>query len=244
MHLLVRVGGVGVGSIRSVWTWTRDHTHGREHDPGDRHAPLATAAAEGGIALDGLDIEAVIDWLGDAHHLGPLRAKVARSIDETHQALDDVRLAKLNAAALAGGAPDLHQKLEGRLHGSRTRAYMTGAEDAVQPAPITDTEQRAHATAHWRRLLAEAETARQRVRLLLWAGGARLDPPEPLLTEQTAQLARELLGSMSTSAGSTVKQQQFRTAEPRPQSSRTVTDPAHRAPVTGDRVWTGFPGQS
>ncbi|MFI6492913.1 GTPase-associated protein 1-related protein [Streptomyces sp. NPDC050564] len=236
VHLLVHVG---VGSIRPVWTWTRDYTHGRERDPGDWHAPVATAAAEGGIALDGLDIEALIDWLGDAHHLGPLRAEVARSIDETHRALDDSQLAKLSAAALAGGAPDLHQKLEGRLHGSRMRAYMTGVEDAVQPVPITDTEQRAHATAHWRRLLAEAETARQRVRLP-WGGGARWDPPEPLLTEQTAQPARELLGSMSTSAGSTVEQQQFRTPEPRPKSSRTVTDPAHHAPGTGDRVWTGF----
>ncbi|MCT2591584.1 hypothetical protein LHJ74_17045 [Streptomyces sp. N2-109] len=199
VRLLVRIG---VGSIRSVWAWTRDYTHGHERDPGDWHAPVAAAATEGGVALDGVDVEAVIEWLGRADHLGPLRAKVARGIDESHQTLDDGALAKLSAAALAGGAPDLHQRLEGRLHASRMRAYMTGAGDAVEPVPVTDPEQREHATAHWRRLLGQAEDVRQGVRLLLWADRAGLDPPKPLLADQAGQLARELLSSASTrSAG-------------------------------------------
>ncbi|MFF3557648.1 GTPase-associated protein 1-related protein [Streptomyces tsukubensis] len=196
VHDLVRLlTRIGVGSVRSVWSWTAEYADGRERDPGDWHAPVAAAAAAGGIELTGTDVRAVIDWLPGAGHLGTRRAAVAADVHHRHRDLDDGQLATLSAAAEAGGDSALHQELEGRLHRSRIRAYATGAENAAGPVPITHPAERERATALWQRLLDEATTTRVRVRLLLWALGARLTPPPEPLAAQSLDLARTLLGS-------------------------------------------------
>lgn len=198
VRLLIRIG---VGSIRSVWSWTAEYAHGGEQALGDWHAPVAAAAAAGGTELTDADVRAVIDWLPAAGHLGPRRAAVAADIHHNHRDLDDDRLAVLSAAAEAGGDAVLHQELEGTLHQSRIRAYATGAENAPGPVPITHPAERERATALWQRLLGEATTSRQRVRLLLWAQGARLEPPRELLAAQSLELARVLLGASGAGPG-------------------------------------------
>ncbi|WP_202437112.1 GTPase-associated protein 1-related protein [Streptomyces sp. SID5910] len=192
---------IGVGSVRPVWSWTADYTHGGEETPDDWHAPVAAAAASGGIALTGADVRAVIGWLAGAGHLGPRRAAVAADLHRKHRDLDDAQLAALSDAAKAGGDTAVHQEIEGKLHESRMRAYMTGAEDATAPVPITDPAERERATALWARLLGEATTARQRVRLLLWALGARLAPAPDLVARETLVLARMLLGTADQAPG-------------------------------------------
>lgn len=198
IHLLTRIG---VGSIRSVWSWSAEYTHGQERALGDWHAPVAAAAAAGGIELTDADVRAVIDWLPDAGHLGPRRAAVAADIHHRHRDLDDDQLARLSAAADAGGDTALHQELEGKLHQSRIRAYMTCVENARGPVPITRPAEARRATDLWQRLLDEATTSRQRVRLLLWAVGARLAPAPELLAAQSLDLARALLGSSDAGRG-------------------------------------------
>ncbi|WJV44704.1 GTPase-associated protein 1-related protein [Streptomyces flavofungini] len=200
-HLIRLLTRIGVGSVRSVWSWTAEYTHGQERALGDWHAPVAAAAAAGGIELTDADVRAVIDWLPDAGHLGPRRAAVAADIHHRHRDLDDDQLARLSAAAGAGGDAALHQELEGKLHQSRIRAYMTGVENAPGPVPITPPAERRRATALWQRLLDEATTSRQRVRLLLWAVGARLDPAPELLAAQSLDLAHALLGHGDAGAG-------------------------------------------
>ncbi|MFJ3308170.1 GTPase-associated protein 1-related protein [Streptomyces sp. NPDC086549] len=200
-HLVRLLTRIGVGSIRSVWSWTAEYTHGGERDTGDWHAPVAAAAAAGGIALTDADVRAVIGWLAGADHLGPRRAAVAADLHRKHRDLDDGRLAALSAAAAAGGDTALHQELEGKLHQSRIRAYVTGAENAAGPVPITHPAERERATALWQRLLGEATNTRQRVRLLLWALGARLTPPREVVEAESLELARALLGSGAAGPG-------------------------------------------
>ncbi|MFD0413819.1 GTPase-associated protein 1-related protein [Streptomyces sp. NPDC127108] len=200
-HLIRLLTRIGVGSIRSVWSWTAEYTDGQERELGDWHAPVAAAAAAGGIELTDADVRAVVDWLPGAAHLGPRRAAVAADIHHRHRDLADDQLALLSAAAEAGGDAALHQELEGKLHQSRIRAYMTGVENAPGPVPITRPTEQRRATALWQRLLGEATTSRQRVRLLLWAVGARLDPAPELLAAQSLDLARALLGSGDAGPG-------------------------------------------
>ncbi|GHC81115.1 GTPase-associated protein 1-related protein [Streptomyces flavofungini] len=200
-HLIRLLTRIGVGSIRSLWSWTAEYTHGQERALGDWHAPVAAAAAAGGIELTDADVRAVIGWLPGAAHLGPRRAAVAAAIHHRHRDLDDDQLAALSAAAAAGGDAALHQELEGKLHQSRIRAYVTGVENAPGPVPLTHPAERQRATALWQRLLGEAATSRQRVRLLLWAVGARLTPPPELLTNMSLDLARALLGASDASRG-------------------------------------------
>ncbi|MGW7753875.1 GTPase-associated protein 1-related protein [Streptomyces violaceusniger] len=194
-HLVRLLTRIGVGSVRSVWSWTAEYTHGQERTPGDWHAPVAAAAAAGGTQLTGADVRAVIDWLSGAGQLGPRRAAVAADIHHKHRDLDDDQLAVLSAAAKAGGDTALHHELEGKLHQSRIRAYATGVANAPGPVPITHPAERERATALWQRLFGEAVHSRQRVRLLLWAVGARLAPPPELLAARCLDLARALLGS-------------------------------------------------
>ncbi|WP_405652110.1 GTPase-associated protein 1-related protein [Streptomyces sp. RK9] len=200
-HLIRLLTRIGVASIRSVWSWTAEYTHGQERALGDWHAPVAAAAAAGGIELTDADVRAVVDWLPGADHLGPRRAAVAADIHHRHRDLDDGQLARLSAAAEAGGDAALHQELEGKLHQSRIRAYMTGVPDAPGPVPLTRPAERERATALWQWLLDEATTSRQRVRLLLWAVGARLDPAPDLVVDQSLDLARALLGSCDAGPG-------------------------------------------
>ncbi|MEV5315350.1 GTPase-associated protein 1-related protein [Streptomyces sp. NPDC052610] len=190
---------IGVGSVRPVWSWTADYARGGEETPGDWHAPVAAAAASGGITLAAADVRAVIDWLAGADHLGPRRAAVAADLHRKHRELDDRQLAALSAAAKAGGDLTVHQEIEGKLHASRMRAYMTGAQDAAEPVPLADRAVRQRATALWERLLSgEAATARQRTRLLLWALGARLAPAPEVLARETLALAHALVGASAT----------------------------------------------
>ncbi|MEU6844249.1 GTPase-associated protein 1-related protein [Streptomyces sp. NPDC046716] len=200
-HLVRLLTRIGVGSIRSVWSWTAEYTGGLERVLGDWHAPVAAAAAAGGIELTAADVRAVLDWLPGADHLGPRRAAVAADIHHKHRDLDDRQVAALSAAAEAGGDTALHQELEGKLHQSRIRAYITGAENARGPVPLTHPGERERATALWQRLLGEATTTRQRVRLLLWAVGARLAPPSELLAQQSLDLSRVLLGASEAGPG-------------------------------------------
>ncbi|MER6346963.1 GTPase-associated protein 1-related protein [Streptomyces sp. NPDC001595] len=199
MPLLTRIG---TGSVRPVWSWTADYARGGEETPADWHAPVAAAAASGGIALREPDVRAVIDWLAGADHLGPRRAAVAADLHRKHRDLDDRQLAALSAAAKAGGDLGVHQEIEGKLHASRMRAHMTGAEDAAEPVPLSDPAVRERATALWERLLREeAATARQRTRLMLWALGARLTPAPEILDRETLALARALLGASAPGPG-------------------------------------------
>ncbi|MET9674702.1 GTPase-associated protein 1-related protein [Streptomyces sp. NPDC006482] len=192
-HLLTRIG---VGSVRPVWSWTADYARGDEGTPDDWHAPVAAAAASGGITLTSADAHAVIDWLAGADHLGARRAAVAAGLHREHRNLDDRRLAALSAAAKAGGDTAAHQEIEGKLHGSRMRAYGAGAEDAVAPVPIADPMTRERATALWERLLTtEARTAHERTRLLFWAVGARLPVAPEVMARESLALARTLLGA-------------------------------------------------
>ncbi len=98
-HLIRLLTRIGVGSIRSVWSWTAEYTHGQERALGDWHAPVAAAAAAGGIELTDADVRAVVDWLPGADHLGPRRAAVAADIHHRHRDLDDDQLARLSARA-------------------------------------------------------------------------------------------------------------------------------------------------
>ncbi|OIJ85563.1 GTPase-associated protein 1-related protein [Streptomyces monashensis] len=198
VELLTRIG---VGSVRPVWAWTRDFAAGGEEKPQDWHAPLAAAALSGGIALAGADVDALLGWLPGAAHLGPRRAQLAADLYRGHRTLDDARLTVLSDIAKAAGDTALHQEIEGKLHESRMRAHMAGGEDATEPARIVDPEVRARATALWERLLAtEVTTTRQRVRLLLWADGAHLAPPEEVLEREALTVARALLGAPSSGA--------------------------------------------
>ncbi|MFF9012809.1 GTPase-associated protein 1-related protein [Streptomyces sp. NPDC014870] len=194
-RLLTRIG---VGSVRPVWSWTADYVRGGEESVDDWHAPVAAAAASGGIPLTAVDAHAVIDWLTGAEHLGARRAAVAADIHREHRDLDDRRRSALSAAAKAGGDLAVHQEIEGKLHASRMAAYAAASEDAVKPVPITDPVTRERATALWGRLLDDrGRTPRERTRLLLWAVGAGLPVPAAVMTEQTLTLARALLGSLS-----------------------------------------------
>ncbi|MFJ2645487.1 GTPase-associated protein 1-related protein [Streptomyces sp. NPDC087420] len=199
VRLLVRIG---IGSIGPLWSWTAEYTDGAERHLGDWHAPVAAAAAAGGLTLTAADVAAVSDWLPGAAHLGRRRAVVARDLCLPHRELDEGQLAALSAAALAGGDPALHQDLEGKLYESRMRAYAAGDEIREAPVAIADPAVRASATALWRELLAETAGVRQRVRLLLWAHGAELDLPEPTVRRVSADLARDLLeGTTRHAAG-------------------------------------------
>lgn len=205
-HAVVRLlTRIGVGSIRSVWSWTADYADGAEHDLGDWHAPVAAAAAAGGIELDGPDVRAVIDWLPGAGHLGPRGAAVAADLHAKHRDLDDDQLAALSSAAEAGGDTALHRELERKLHRSRIRAYVTGTGNEQAPVPLTDPAERKEGTALWRGLVDEAVTIRQRVRLLLWAQGAGLAAPPELLAALSLDAARALLGV--SDAGTALEQE-------------------------------------
>ncbi|WP_405392697.1 GTPase-associated protein 1-related protein [Streptomyces sp. NBC_01102] len=199
--LVLLLTRIGVGSVRPVWSWTADYVRGAEETPDDWYAPVAAAAASGDIALTTADVRQVIDWLADADHLGPRRAAVAADIHRKHRDLDDGRLAALSAAAKAGGDSEVHQEIEGKLHGARMRSFMTGAEDAVEPVPISDRAVRERATALWERLLeTEVRNNRQRARLLLWALGAGLPTAPETFARETLTLTRTLLGA-STAPG-------------------------------------------
>ncbi|WP_227025320.1 GTPase-associated protein 1-related protein [Streptomyces tsukubensis] len=201
-HLVPLLTRIGLGSVRPVWYWTADYTRGLEETPDDWHAPVAAAAASGGIALTGPDVRAVIGWLAGADHLGPRRATVAADLLRKHRDLDERQLTALSTAAKAGGDLAVHQEIEGKLHESRMRAHMTGAEGATAPGPIADRDERERATLLWEHLLrTEATTTRQRVRLFLWALGARLAPSRELVARETLALARVLLGSASPGPG-------------------------------------------
>ncbi|MFF1412049.1 GTPase-associated protein 1-related protein [Streptomyces sp. NPDC058289] len=192
VRLLTRIG---VDSVRLVWSWTADYARGGEATPDDWHAPVAAAACAGGIPLTTADVHAVTHWLAGADHLGALRATVAEDIHRKHRDLDDGRLAMLSAAAKAGGDMRVHREIEGKLHGSRMRAYIRAAEDAAPPVPIDDPAARERATALWQRLAAEARTPRERTRLLLWAVGARLPLTPEVVDRETLGLAHALLAS-------------------------------------------------
>ncbi|MBB5121307.1 hypothetical protein AF335_18145 [Streptomyces eurocidicus] len=193
VRLLTRIG---VGSVRPVWSWTADYARGGEETADDWHAPVAAAAASGGLTITAADAHAVIDWLAGADHLGARRAAVAADIHRRHRDLDDSRLTVLSAAAKAGGDTAVHQEIEGKLHASRMRAYTAAAEDAAEPVPITEPTARERATALWERLLeTEVRTARERTRLLLWALGARLPVPPEVMARETLTLAHTLLGA-------------------------------------------------
>ncbi|MFE1828795.1 GTPase-associated protein 1-related protein [Streptomyces yangpuensis] len=187
---------IGVGSVRPVWSWTADYAEGGEVTPDDWHAPVAAAAASGGIPLATADVHAVVDWLAGAEHLGARRAAVAAGLHRAHRGLDDARLTALSAAAKAGGDAAVHEEIEGKLYGLRMRAYTTAAEDAVEPVPLTDPAARRRAAALWERLLeTEVRTARERTRLLLWAVGTRLPVPPEAMAGETLTLSRALLGT-------------------------------------------------
>ncbi|MFF7177630.1 GTPase-associated protein 1-related protein [Streptomyces sp. NPDC008121] len=194
-HLVRLLTRIGLASIRSVWSWAAEYTHGGERHPGDWHPPVAAAAAGGGIPLAPEDVAAVLDWLPTADHLGARRAVVARDIRRSRPDLSQAQLRILSAAARAGGDTALHRELEGALQESRMRAYLAGADDAVAPVPLADTEERERAVRLWRSLLPEAGGVRQRVRHLLWAYGAGLDLPGDVLRETCGELARVLLES-------------------------------------------------
>ncbi|MEU9118225.1 GTPase-associated protein 1-related protein, partial [Streptomyces sp. NPDC048483] len=199
VHYLVRLlAGIGVAQARSVWSWTMAYTRGGERHQEQWHAPLAAAAAAGGVVLEPQHVRAVTAWLADAGHLGELRAAVARDLYLQQRGLDEEQLGALSAAALAGGDRDLHQELEGRLHESRMRAYMQGAGQAAAPVPFSDPAERARALEHWRELLGEADGHRQTVRLFLWAWGTELRPPREVTAPAYAALARSLLESTAT----------------------------------------------
>ncbi|WP_328928947.1 GTPase-associated protein 1-related protein [Streptomyces sp. NBC_00190] len=199
VRLLTRIG---VGSVRPVWSWTADYAEGGEETADDWHAPVAAAAASGGIALAAPDVHAVIDWLAGADHLGARRAAVAADIHREHRGLDDARLTALSVAAKAGGDPAVHREIEGKLYGLRMRAYTTAAEDAVEPVPITDPAARERAAALWERLLeTEVRTARERTRLLLWAVGTRLPVPPEVMAGETLTLSHALLGTTAPAPG-------------------------------------------
>ncbi|MFF3785704.1 GTPase-associated protein 1-related protein [Streptomyces sp. NPDC001933] len=192
VRLLTRIG---VGSVRPVWSWTADYARGGEKTPDEWYAPVAAAAASGGITLTTADAHAVIDWLAGADHLGARRVAVAADIHREHRDLDDRRMAVLSAAAKAGGGTAVHQEIEGRLHGSRMQAYASSAADSVAPVPITDPVARDRATALWERLLeAQARNPHERTRLLLWALGAHLPVEPEVMAGETLTLARALVG--------------------------------------------------
>ncbi|MCB5164116.1 hypothetical protein LG634_04605 [Streptomyces bambusae] len=189
------LGRIGVGSAGPVWSWTAEFTDGSERRPADWYAPVAAAAAGGGIPLAPEDLAAVIALLGDAARPAPRRAALARDLYLRHPALDEAQLTALSAAAQAGGDRDLHHELEGRLHASRMRAYVAGVPGAAGPVPVSDPAQRAQATALWLDTLAGAGDVRPRLRLLLWARGARLDLPPAAAEEACRALAAGLLGA-------------------------------------------------
>ncbi|MEU3190067.1 GTPase-associated protein 1-related protein [Streptomyces sp. NPDC006992] len=217
VHALVALlTRIGVAAVRPVWAWTKDFAHGAEESPGDWHAPVAAAASSGGVALAAADVDALLDWLPAAEHLGPLGAQVAADLHRRHRNLDDSRLRLLSGVARAADDTALHQEIEGRLLESRMRAHMTGAVDATEPAPLTDPDLRARATALWERLLRdEAATTRRRVRLLLWAHGARLAPQADIVERETLTAARALLGTSAPGAALRREVELLVAAEPR-----------------------------
>ncbi|MGW1765610.1 GTPase-associated protein 1-related protein [Streptomyces sp. NPDC002073] len=235
VHSLLRLlDRIGVGSAAAVWSWTREYADGTERELGDWHAPVAAAAAAGGIALTPEDVAAVIDRLaattaafpggataaaasagpgpapgptpapdagtGTGGSTGPSAARgaaLARDLYLRHRTLDEEQLAVLSAAAGAGGDLDLHRELEGKLHASRLRAYVAGVPGAVGPVPVTDPVQRERATVLWQRMLDGAEDARPRLRLLLWARGAGLEPAPEVTEGACRALAAQLLAAHS-----------------------------------------------
>lgn len=192
VHLLARIG---IGAISAVWSWTADYADGSERQLGDWHAPVAAAAAAGGIPLTPADVTAVSHWIAAAEHLGPRRAVVARDIYLKHRTLDHDQLAALSAAALIGGDRALHDELEGKLYDSRMRSYLTDPDNATEPVPITDPTVRRNATELWQTLLDGTEGARQQIRLLLWARKAGLTPA----TDTVARVCRELTDTLLSS---------------------------------------------
>ncbi|MFE0516231.1 GTPase-associated protein 1-related protein, partial [Streptomyces sp. NPDC058964] len=179
-----------------------------------------------------------------AGHLGPRRAAVAADLHRKHRDLDDGQLAALSAAAVAGGDTALHQELEGKLHQSRIRAYVTGAENVAGPVPITHPAERERATELWQRLLGEATNTRQRVRLLLWAVGARLTPPREVIAAESLELAHALLGSGS--AGPGLRQEVAQLVSVQPEFRAALAAGVHE--VLGERpgqeqLFAQFPAQ-
>ncbi|MFJ6466546.1 GTPase-associated protein 1-related protein [Streptomyces sp. NPDC091387] len=239
VHLLTRIGA---GSIRPVWSWTADYARGGEKAPEEWHAPVAAAAASGGMALTTADADAVIDWLAGADHLGARRAAVAADIHREHRDLDDRRLIVLSAAAKAGGDEAVHQEIEGKLQGSRMRAYIDANADALEPEPITDPPARERATVLWERLLTEVRTARERTRLLLWALGARLPVPPEVMVRETLVLARTLLGSAAPAPGFRHEVAELLRELPRMRDSlASVVEEALRDRVGQEQLLSQFP---
>ncbi len=197
-HLVRLLARIKVPQATAVWSWA-EHTYvsGAERDQGDWHAPLAAAAASGGVVLEAADVQAVVDWCAHAGHLGELQAAVARDIYLRHPDLDDAQLATLSTAARDGGDVDLHHELEGRLYESRMRAAMNGAADAVRPVLLDDPAVRQLALTCWQELLRDADDG-QAVRLFSWALGSGLTLAPEIAGAARDRLARSLLESAAT----------------------------------------------
>ncbi|MFE1443693.1 GTPase-associated protein 1-related protein [Streptomyces sp. NPDC058739] len=196
-HVVRLLTRIGVSSVRSVWSWAAEYTDGTEHHPGDWHPPVAAAAAAGGVRLARPDVAAVLDWLPGAAHLGTTRAVVARDLWRGRLASGETQLDALARAARDGGDRDLHRELEGALLETRLRAYVRGAPAAVAPEPVSGSaELLLKAVELWERLAGEADAARERARLLLWAVDAEVAPP----AAQRARVCRELAAGLLRSA--------------------------------------------
>ncbi|MET9730791.1 GTPase-associated protein 1-related protein [Streptomyces sp. NPDC006458] len=193
-HVVRLLTRIGVGSVRSVWSWAAEYTDGTERHPGDWHPPVAAAAAAGGVRLARPDVAAVLDWLPGAAHLGATRAVVARDLWRARLASGLTQLDALARAARDGGDRALHRELEGALLETRLRAYVRGAPTALAPEPVTGpAELTLKAVELWERLVGEADTARERARLLLWAVDAEVLPSAALRARVCRGLAGELL---------------------------------------------------
>ncbi|MFH9369008.1 GTPase-associated protein 1-related protein [Streptomyces anulatus] len=199
-HVVRLLTRIGVGSVRSVWSWAAEYTDGAERHPGDWHPPVAAAAAAGGIALAGPDVDAVLHWLPGATHLGTTRALVARDLWRGRPASGETQLEALARAARDGGDAILHSELVGALLQARMRAYVRGAPTATAPRPVVGSlELLSKAVELWVTLVDETDTTRGRARLLLWGIDAEVAPPDALRTRVCHELAGELLRSATGS---------------------------------------------
>ncbi|GAB2719625.1 GTPase-associated protein 1-related protein [Kitasatospora kifunensis] len=197
-HPLVRLlARIDLPAARIFWARTEEYLLGDEQVADDWHGPAAATAAAGGTPLTQQDITAVIAWLKRADWLPD--PAVGAVIGNLHrqQRLSREQLAELIRTARAAGLPALTQQLTGEVVEHDLLLFRDGSPQALELVPITDPQQRTQTTALWLTLF-QAAHGSAALRLLAWADGAGLTPPEPELARHGARITEQLLATAVT----------------------------------------------
>ncbi|MGX4733272.1 GTPase-associated protein 1-related protein [Kitasatospora griseola] len=195
-RLLTRID---LPATRIFWARAAEHLRGDEPDPDAWHGPAAATAAAAGTPLTEPDIAAVIGWLRHSDDLpAPVVGAVLHDLHRQQRLRRD-RLTELIGMSKAAGLPEFAQQLTGEVVEHDLLLFRDGSPQALDPVRIDDPEQRLRCTSLWLNHFQEAHGAAA-LRLLAWADGAGLEPPEHELARHGARITERLLATAVTAA--------------------------------------------